>query len=134
MKCLIVEDNFVARTLLQKFLSKVSECHVAVNGREAVKAFSDALDEGEPYDLMCLDIMMPGMDGHQVLRAIRQLEDGRGIQGLDGAKVIVTTALGDAKNVLRTFRKGCEVYIVKPVTKEKLFEEMDKLGLSVTMC
>jgi two-component system chemotaxis response regulator CheY len=132
MKCLIVEDNFVARALLLKFLAKISECHVSVNGQNAVKAFKDALEEGEPYDFMCLDIMMPGMDGHQALRAIRQVEDERGIHGLDGVKVIVTSALDDSKNVLGAFRKGCEAYIVKPVSKEKLFREMDKLGLSVT--
>jgi len=133
MKCLIVEDNFVARTLLQKFLSKISECHIAVNGQEAVEAFGEALDKGDPYDLVCLDIMMPEMDGQQVLRTIRQLEDKCDIHGLDGVKVILITAMGDMKNVLGASSEGCAAYIVKPVSKERLFEEMDKLGLSVNM-
>jgi len=133
MKCLIVEDDFVARTLLQKLLSNVSECHIAVNGQEAVKAFTAALNEGEPYDLICLDIMMPEMDGHQVLQAVRHLEDERGIWGSDGVRVIMTTALGDSKNIMAAFSKGCEAYIVKPLTKAKLFNEMDKLGLSVNI-
>jgi two-component system chemotaxis response regulator CheY len=133
MKCLIVEDDFVARTLLQKFLSDVSECHIAARGQEAMRAFTAALDEGDPYDLICLDIMMPEMDGHQVLQAVRQLEDERGIHGLDGVKVIVTTALGDSKNIMGAFSKGCEAYLVKPLSKAKLFKEMDQLGLSVNM-
>ena len=133
MKCLIVEDNFVARTLLLKFLFKVGECHIAVNGQEAVEAFGDALEGGDPYDLVCLDIMMPEMDGHEALQAMRRMEEERGIRDRDGVKVIVTTALGDSKNARGALRQGCEAYIIKPVSKERLFGEMDKLGLSVSV-
>ncbi len=129
MKCLIVEDNFAARKLLQKYLSGYGDCDVAVNGVEAVDAFKEALDEGQPYDLICLDIMMPQMDGHQALEAIRQVETQYGIGGLDGVKVIMTTALGDSRNVMSAFNEGCEAYIVKPVEKQKLLKEIEGLGL-----
>lgn len=129
MKCLIVEDEFAARKLLQFYLSDYADCFIAVNGHEAVDAFKDALSEGQPYDLICLDIMMPQMNGHDALAAIRQIEKEHGINGLDGVKVIMITALSDSKNIIGAFRKGCEVYIVKPVKKEKLLEEMEKLGL-----
>lgn len=128
MKCLIVEDDFAARRLLQRYLSGYGDCDVAVDGNEAVEAFSQATDEKEPYDLICLDIMMPNMDGHEALKAIRQIESDHGINGLDGVKVIMTTALGDSKNVMESFREGCEAYIVKPVEKDKLLEEMANLG------
>jgi two-component system chemotaxis response regulator CheY len=129
MKCLIVEDDFAARKLLQVYLSDYAECFVAVNGHEVVEAVREALDEGQPYDLICLDIMMPEMDGHKALEAIRQLEKEHGIGGLDGVKVIMTTALDDSRNIMGAFRTGCEAYIVKPIRKEKLIDEMTKLGL-----
>ncbi len=129
MKCLIVEDDFTARKLLQIYLSDYADCFIAVNGREAVEAFKYALEEGEPYDLICLDIMMPQMNGLEALQTIRQIESERGITGLDGIKVIMTTALGDSRNVMSAFRTGCEAYVVKPITKEKLLEEIEKLGL-----
>lgn len=132
MKTLIVEDDFAARKLMQRWLSSCSDCDIAVNGIEAVDAFNEALKEGAPYDLICLDIMMPQMDGHQTLEAIRQLESDHGIGGLDGVKVIMTTALGDSKHVMDAFREGCEGYIVKPVEKQKLLTEMEKLGLLAT--
>ena len=69
------------------------------------------------------------MDGHEALKAIRQIESEHGINGLDRVKVIMTTALGDSKNVIGSFREGCEAYIVKPVEKDKLLEEMENLGL-----
>ncbi len=129
MKCLIVEDDFAARRLLQRYLSSHCDCDIAVDGNEAIEAFRQATDEKEPYDLICLDIMMPNMNGHEALKAIRQIESEHGINGLDGVKVIMTTALGDPKNIMGAFREGCEAYIVKPVEKDKLLEEMEKLGL-----
>ena len=133
MRYLIVEDDFTARKLLQIYLSDYGDCVVAVNGREAVEAVREALEEGRPYDLICLDIMMPEMDGHQALEEIRRIESAYGIAGLDVVKVIMTTALDDSENVMGAFRSGCEAYIVKPVIKKKLLEEIEKLGL-VTKC
>lgn len=129
MKYLIVEDDFAARKLLQKYLCDYGDGDVAVNGVECVYAFKEALDEGQPYDLICLDIMMPEMDGCQALEAIRQIESEHGIGGLEGVKVIMTTALGDSKNVMKSFREGCEAYIVKPIERQKLFKEIEGLGL-----
>ena len=65
IKTLIVEDDFACRKALQIFLSEYGNCFIAVNGCEAVEAVRQALDEDQPYDLICLDIMMPEMDGHE---------------------------------------------------------------------
>jgi two-component system, chemotaxis family, chemotaxis protein CheY len=127
IKCLIVEDDFASRMLLQSYLSDIAVCFVAVNGYECIKAFRDALEAEEPYDLICLDIMMPGMDGRETLKAIRQIEREFGIGGLDGVKVIMVTALGDSKNVMGAFNEGCEAYIVKPIDKNRLYEEIEKM-------
>lgn len=118
--------------LLQIYLSDYGECFVAVNGNEAVEAVKDALKEGQPYDLICLDIMMPEMDGRQALEKIRQLEQNRGIGGRDGIKVIMTTALSDSRTIMGSFRTGCEAYIIKPIEKQKLLKELEELGLTQT--
>ncbi len=130
MKCLIVEDDFVARKLMQVYLSEHFDCFIAVNGNEAVEAVREAFEENKPYDLICLDIMMPGMDGHEALEKIRQIEKERGIGGLDVTKIIMTTALGGSRDIMGAFRGGCEAYIIKPVRKDRLFEEVKKLGLA----
>lgn len=130
MKILISEDDFASRVLLTKLLGKMGQCDVTVNGEETVRAFKLAMVAGEPYDLVCLDIMMPVLDGIDALKMIRDFEDQQGIGGLDRVKVIMVTALGDSKNVLEAFKDGCEAYIVKPIIKEKLYGEIEKLGLS----
>lgn len=129
MKTLIVEDDFTSRLLLQTILSPYGECHVAVNGREAIHAFRLANTEGRSYDLVCLDIMMPEMDGHAVLRAIRAEEEAAGIAIGDGAKVIMTTALMDKDHVFAAFRENCDGYLVKPIEKAKLLGLITSLGL-----
>ncbi|MHC4535373.1 MAG: response regulator [Planctomycetota bacterium] len=129
MKILIAEDDFACRKLLQSFLSEYGDCLVVINGLEAVEAFKKALDEGQPYDLICLDIMMPEMDGHEALESIRKIENERGIVGLDGVKVIVTSALDDSGSVMGEFKSGREAWIVKPFSKRNLLEKMEKLGL-----
>ncbi len=129
MKCLIVEDDFISGKLLETYLADHAECFVACDGPEAVEAVVDALDFGQPFDLICLDVMMPGMSGHEVLTEVRRIEAERGIGGLDGVKVIMTTALDDSGNIMGSFREGCEAYVVKPVCKDKLLAEIEKLGL-----
>ena len=129
IKTLIVEDDFACRKALQIFLSEYGNCFIAVNGCEAVEAVRQALDEDQPYDLICLDIMMPEMDGHEALQAIRQIDREHGKDGLDGVKVVMTTAKDASKDIMGAFRAGCEAYVIKPVRKEKLLEEIKKLGL-----
>jgi two-component system, chemotaxis family, chemotaxis protein CheY len=129
MKTLIVEDDFSSRLLLQELLKSYGPTHVAVNGKEAVEAVRLALEAAEPYDLVCLDIMMPEMDGQAALRNIRAHEDARRIPFPNRAKIIMTTALSDRENVMKAREQLCDYFLVKPVQKGKLREQLRKLKL-----
>ena len=130
MKALVAEDDFTSRLLLQKLLSPFGEVHVAANGAEALEAFRDAKKSGEPYNLVCLDIMMPKMDGQEVLKEIRGLEEADGIDLGQGTKVIMTTALKDRTNVLTAFREQCDAYLAKPIDRQKLVGCLKEFGLA----
>ena len=129
MKILLAEDDYVTRKAMDSFLSKYGECDVTVDGMEAVDAFLLALEEGEPYDLVCLDIMMPVMDGYQALMGSRNLEKERNIPKEQEAKVIMTTALNDEKNVKMAFDLGCTVYSGKPIDQDRFEQVLKKFGL-----
>ena len=128
MRILIAEDDFASRKAILKFLSAYGECDVTVDGMEAIDAFMMALEEEDPYDLICLDVMMPVMDGYQALKNIRDIEREHNVDPADQAKVIMTTALNEEKNVKKAFELGCTVYCAKPIYLEKLKGMLEKLG------
>ena len=119
MRTLIVDDDFASRLLLQTVLSRYGECHIAVNGREAVEVFR-AADGPAGYDLICMDIMMPDMDGKTAVREIRSLERARGILSTVGVKIIMATALNEIKAVADSFHELCDAYVTKPVDAAQL--------------
>lgn len=129
MKILIAEDDFASRKFMSRFLSKYGECDVTVDGTEAVDAFLMALDSDESYDLVCLDIMMPELDGYQVLKTIRDIEKERNIPEEKASKVIMTTALNEGRNVTKAFELGCVAYAGKPIDQEKFENVLRKLAL-----
>lgn len=129
MRILLAEDDFATRKYMSGFLSKYGECDVTVDGMEAVDAFLMALEDDEPYDLACLDIMMPVMDGYQALVNIRNLEKEHNVPEEKAVKVIMTTALNDEKNVKMAFELGCSVYSGKPIDQDRFEQAMKKLGL-----
>ena len=116
MKILIAEDDFASRKFMLRFLSKYGE-------------FTMALDADEGYDLVCLDIMMPELDGYQALKQIREYEKEKGISEEDGAKIIMTTALNEGRNVTKAFELGCVAYAGKPIDQDKFENVLRKLNL-----
>ena len=124
VRVLLVEDDFASRLLLQTFLSRYGECHVAVNGKEAVEAVRLALEQGQKYDLICMDIMMPEMDGREAVRQVRVLEESRGILSSSGAKIVMTTAVEDIKEVIQCFQELCDAYLMKPIDLGQLLSLM----------
>jgi two-component system chemotaxis response regulator CheY len=129
MRTLVVEDDFTSRLLLQSFLSKYGDCHIAVNGKEAVTAFRTANEKGNKYDLICMDIMMPEMDGQAASKQIRDLEQAGGTLSTHGVKIIMTTALDDVKNLVQSFKSLCDAYLFKPIDTGKLLAHLREFHL-----
>ena len=128
MKVLIVEDDFVARRVLQRLVSAYGDAEIAVSGEEAVAAYCASLDEGEPYDLIFLDIMLPGIDGHEVLNRIRAHHEAA---GKDRVRIIMTSSLRDAKNVMNAFKAQADAYLTKPFSSAGLNEALAKAGVEL---
>ena len=130
MRSLIVEDDQSGMILLRKVLAEFGGVDDVPDGPEAVEAFERAWREGKPYDVIFLDIMMPNMSGHQVLKAVREKEREMRLPRIKEAKVIMTTALDDAESVSQAFHEGrASAYLVKPILRHNIIEEMRKLGL-----
>ena len=129
MKVLIAEDDFASRKFMLRFFEKYGECDVTVDGKEAVEAYKMAIECGEPYDLICLDIMMPEMDGDQALKTIRKIEEESGIAEDERVKIVMTTALSETRHVTKAFENGCTAYAGKPINQDKLEAMLKKFKL-----
>ena len=118
MKILIVEDDDISRLMLRDILAKLAECHVAVNGKEGVKMFEDGVVNGRPYDVILMDLMMPEMNGHTLVRLIREYEAKT---VMPRTKVIVITACNSPWEMSEMILDGwCDEYIVKPFDRDRI--------------
>jgi two-component system, chemotaxis family, chemotaxis protein CheY len=124
-----VEDDFTSRLFLQEVLRHFAETHIAMNGREALTAFQMSLDAKAPYDLICLDIMMPEMDGLQALKEIRAVGKKIGVRECDRIKIVTITALADSASVMAAILEHCNGYLIKPLNKASVLEHLQKFGL-----
>ncbi|NCQ36280.1 response regulator [bacterium] len=130
MQILIVEDDFISRRLLCRYLEPLGNCDMAVNGKEALAAVRSTLESGDHYNLICLDIMMPEMDGHEVLEGVRQLEDQHDIPAEQRCRVVMTSALEKQEIIDKTKDAEADDYIVKPIVRRNFMETLERLGLT----
>ena len=130
MKTLIVEDDNTNRELLVDFLSQYGPVHEAANGFAALDLFTEAHNQGDPFQLICLDIMMPDLDGQETLKEIREIETDRDIASTDIVKVIMLTGMIDTKNITTAFVDGgCHAYLTKPVSTTEIINQLVELNL-----
>lgn len=130
MKILIVDDEFVSLNKLSMLLKSNGECDAATSGEQAMEMFMRAHEKNVPYDLITLDIDMPGISGPEAARQIRKFEEQNGISTLrEMVKILMVTAMHDGKSVMSSFREGCEGYLTKPFSKEEIRKSLTTVGL-----
>lgn len=122
MKALVVDDDLITRMVLQKILCGYAEVHSCVDGNEAVLAYRRALERGDPYDLVCMDLLMPVMDGIEALKLIRREEELHGRFRPWATKVIITTATDDKNTISQAFRGLCDAYVLKPIDAAEIID------------
>lgn len=127
-RILIVEDDMVSRKFLSKYLSRFGDCDLVVDGLEAIDAYMLSTQDNSTYDLICLDVMMPKIDGIKVLKTIRDLEKQNGLTEPEQSKIIMTTVLGETQIVQTAFDFGCNAYASKPIDMEKFSNVLKKIG------
>lgn len=120
MKALVVDDDVTSRLALAEIMSSFAAVDCCGDGTEAVQAGRHALALGKPYDLICMDIMMPVMNGLDALQSIREEEEARGRPR--ASKVIVISSSDEAGNIEQAFGSLCDAYLVKPIDGRKFLD------------
>lgn len=113
-KILIAEDESEISSIIIKYLEKNGfECFLAENGLEALQKFSE-----QTFHLLILDIMMPGIDGFEVLKRIREVSE---------IPIIMLTARNEETDRIRGFQNGTDDYVIKPFSPRELVERVKVL-------
>lgn len=126
---LIVEDDELTAMLFQGFLMGYGRCEFAPNGRVGFERFRLALESDSPYDLICLDIMMPDVSGVELLKLVRALEEERGVPLEKRCKIVMTTAVSDKSIIKEAYEAKCDSYLMKPIKRSQLLDTVRELGL-----
>lgn len=130
MRILIAEDDETCSLVLASMFKPYGSTMVVEDGESLIREFARGLAQQQPFDLICLDIMMPGLDGQACLRCIRAIEQGFGRVGGAGTKILMTTGLDAPESILAAFRSQCEGYLVKPIERAKLTAQLTSLGFA----
>ena len=130
MKILIVDDEPINRTLLHHLSAPYGESSLAGDVIQAVEAFAQGLESGEPFHLVLLDVVMPCMDGVLALKKMRVLEKRHNITLPRAATIIMTTSMDSATTQIEATRgRGCDEYLIKPITKKKFLAALKAQNL-----
>jgi two-component system chemotaxis response regulator CheY len=132
MRILVVDDDAPNRKLLKDIGSRLGECDAAEGGQEALNEFKKAWEEWRPFNLIFLDVLMPDMDGTQVLLKIREIEKDKKISEQHQARIIMVTGVSEEETVMDCVKNGCDEFIVKPIDVQLVFEKIKKLGLMIS--
>jgi CheY-like chemotaxis protein len=125
MRSLVVDDEFVALSKMVLLMKAYGPCDAATHGEQAMTMIRAAIEEDMPYDLIALDINMPGTNGLQLLQTINSEEQCRRSPPV---RKIVVSAASSRTNVTRAMERHCEAFLVKPVQRELLNATLEKLG------
>lgn len=130
MKSLVVDDELTTRMMLKKILEPYGVCDTVSEGKEAIQSFWMAMKDKQPYDLICLDILMPEINGKVVLKKIREIEEKSGIPKHQKVNIFMVTSINDSKMIMDTIVKyGCDSYILKPISMAKVLSKLKQFEL-----
>ncbi len=107
-----VDDDFVIQELIKTSFGAIS---AQVTAYPEGRSFLEAMRAGGTHDLVFLDILMPGMNGYEVLDALRA-------EKID-VPVIILSALGQKEAVLKAFQRGVKSYLIKPLKPEQILRK-----------
>ncbi len=131
MRILIADDELVSRSKLQKIMSSLGDCQAVDSGQAALDAFKEAWANWVPFDLITLDVMMPGMDGMETLWEIRSLEEEKKVAEKNRAKILMVTSQSERSVVITCVQAGCNDYLIKPFNLKMIKQKIEELNLKI---
>lgn len=133
MKILIIEDDESTQLLLKKIFTPSVECSIFAEAMDAISVFVDRMMAFDPFDAVLIDINLPDMNGVNALKLIRKFEKVKGIMNNRKAKIIMMTGDANEQNVKESVKNGCDNFLIKPVTQDKIEVKFKAVGVKLNL-
>jgi PAS domain S-box-containing protein len=128
LSVLVAEDNEINALLMRSLLTRLGhQAVITTDGEEALESWLAAKSAGTPYDLVLMDIQMPGLDGIETTKRIRVNEAAGASRR---TPILALTANTLVEDRYACFEAGMDGFLVKPLDREKLAEALAGLGAS----
>lgn len=128
-RLLLVDDNIIHRKLSEKLFAPFGETVVAGSGAEAVTLFDQELAADKVFDVVILDMLMPGMDGMETLRQMRALEKLKGLTPDQCSKILISSHDTDPELQRQAEIAGCNRYYPKKISKDGVAAMLGEFGI-----
>lgn len=124
MRALVVDDSKAIRRILSQMLGSIGfEVSEAGHGKEAV----EVLESSDLFDLGLIDWNMPEMNGYELVCEIRKNSK------FDTMRLMMVTTETEMAQVVKALEAGANEYVMKPFTKEMIYEKLSLMGLPVSL-
>ena len=133
MKILAIEDDRSTQELLKKILEPHCDLTVVGTAIEGINLFTESLMAFDLYDVILLDIGLPDMGGIEALHIIRVFEKVKSISPNRRVKIIMMTADADEQKVKQSLQNGCDNFLIKPISKDKLQAKFNAISASILL-
>lgn len=128
MKVLIVEDDLSSFVYLEKLLPEGTESVRAADGEQALTLFKESIKSGSKFDVVFVDLLLPKIDGHEVLLNIREFEEQSEIKDSDSTPLVVVTSVDDPESLSFAKIAGCVDYLQKPIVKQAVNDVLERIS------
>ncbi|WP_321494644.1 HDOD domain-containing protein [uncultured Desulfobacter sp.] len=131
MKILIVDDEDISKNILLSKMAHMGTCVAVNNAKEALEELDKAKTDNQPFDLITLDVAMPGMGGQELLEHIRKNEIKNKIPKDDRVKILMITSRMNVGTINACIKRGCNGYLTKPVSQTQLIQSISQMGFEL---
>jgi CheY-like chemotaxis protein len=128
IRALIAEDDFATRWRMKRLIEPYICCDIAVNSSEVLLAFEISQDDGTPYDIMLIDVDLPGNTPAEIIADIRKREANRNIVRLDQIKFVAISRHDTSSRALSEILSQCEGHITRPINKGDFLGQLHSMG------
>ena len=129
---LIAEDDFATRWRMKRLMEPHICCDIAVSSSEVLQAFKISNEDGMPYNIMILNVALPGAPILETITEIRRREAHRNLQGAERIAFVVVTDVDSKEPSLGEILSQCEGHIQRPIQKGDFLGQLHSLGFLQT--